>query len=233
MTGRTWHQRSSAQPLELTRSFLDVDLDVNRKQGRVTGLVVPYLRPTPIMELRDSGVIEYSEQFAPGSMERAAKAPNRVMLQFTHSEALDHQLGYGVSFRDSDSEQGCVGEFQVYKTNRDLALEMLESSHRGLSVTFASLRPMGGLEQPGELVTRQAVMCRAVAAVTDPAYAEAGVMAIRQQVDLEAEAAAEQQRQDADLAGALQFLRDSGQALSDAQQTWLAERGITLKEPTH
>lgn len=228
----TWHQRSSAQPLEFTRAFLDVDVDVNRKEGRVTGLVVPYLKPTPIMELRDSGVIEYQEQFAPGSMERAAKAPNRVMLQFTHSDALDHQLGYGVSFRDSDAEQGCVGEFQVYKTNRDLALEMLESSHRGLSVTFASIRPLGGLEQHGELVTRQAVMCRAVAAVTDPAYESAGVLAVRAQADVEAEAAAEQRRQDQELAGALQFLRDSGQALSAAQQEWLAERGITLKDPT-
>jgi phage head maturation protease len=228
----TWQQRSSAQPLEFTRAFLDVDVDVNRKQGRVTGLVVPYLKPTPIMELReDGGLIEYQEQFAPGSMERAAKAPNRVMLQFTHSDALDHQLGYGVSFRDSDQEQGCVGEFQVYKTNRDLALEMLESSHRGLSVTFASIRPLGGLEQQGELVTRLAVMCRAVAAVTDPAYETAGVMAVRAQADVDAQVAAEQQRQDAELAGALQFLRDSGQDLSEAQQAWLADRGITLKDP--
>jgi phage head maturation protease len=215
-----------SHPLELHRSFGELTLDVER-EGRVTGLVVPYSTPVPIMELRDGEVIEYQEQFAPGSMERAAKAPNRVMLQFTHSEALDHQIGYGVSFRDS--AEGCVGEFQLYRSGMDKVAEMLETSHRGLSVTFASLRPQGGLERSGELVTREVVMCRAVAAVNDPAYADAGVLAVRQTQDLAAEMAAEAERKRSEMRDLLQFLVDAGQELTEAHRSWLADNSVELK----
>jgi hypothetical protein len=217
-------------PLELHRSFDDLDLDVNKKEGRVTGLVVPYLRPTHIMELRDGAVIEYDEQFEYGSMERAAKAPNRLMFQFTHSELLDHQTGYGVSFRDSQELGGCVGEFQLYRANRDKIMEMLETSHRGLSITFASLRPQGGLEEPGTLVTREAVHCRAVAAVNDPAYADAGVLAVRHSQDVAAEAAAEAERKRSEMTELLQFLVDSGQQLTEAHRSWLADNSVELRQ---
>jgi phage head maturation protease len=215
-----------SHPLELHRSFADLELDVQR-EGRVTGLVVPYNTPTPIMELRDGTVVQYEEQFAPGSMERAAKAPNRVMLQFTHSDQLDHQIGYGVSFRDSGA--GCVGEFQLYRSGQDKVAEMLQTSHRGLSVTFASLRPQGGLERDGELVTREVVMCRAVAAVNDPAYADAGVLAVRQQAELAAEMAAEAERKRAEMTGLLQFLVDQGQELTEAHRAWLADNRVELQ----
>lgn len=216
------------QPLELHRSFGDLELEV-LPEGRVTGLVVPHLKPTPIMELRDGKVIQYQEQFAPGSMDRAAKAPNRVMLQFTHSEQLDHQVGYGVSFRDSTELQGTVGEFQLYRQQRDLVTEMLQTSHRGLSVTFASLRPVGGLERDGELVTREYVHCRAVAAVNDPAYADAGVLAVRQQQDLAAQVAAEAEKKRAEMTELLQFLVDSGQELTEAHRAWLADNQVELR----
>jgi HK97 family phage prohead protease len=214
-------------PLELHRSFGDLELEV-QPEGRVTGLVVPYNQPTPIMELRDGQVITYQEQFVPGSMDRAARAPNRVMLQFTHSEQLDHQVGYGVAFRDSDA--GCVGEFQLYRHGRDKVAEMLQTSHRGLSVTFASLRPVGGQERDGDLVTREMVHCRAVAAVNDPAYADAGVLAVRQQQDLAAQVAAEAERKRSEMTELLQFLVDSGQELTEAHRAWLADNRVELKE---
>ena len=218
-----------SHPLELHRSFADLDLDVNRTEGRVTGLVVPYERPTTIMELRDGAVVTYDEQFAYGSMDRAAKAPNRLMFQFTHSDQLGHQIGYGVSFRDSREMAGCVGEFQLYRAERERVVEMLETSHRGLSVTFASLRPVGGLERDGELVTREAVHCRAVAAVNDPAYADAGVLAVRQQAELAAEVAAEAERQRSEMTELLQYLVDNGQELTEAHRAWLADNSVELR----
>lgn len=218
-----------SHPLELHRSFGDLELDVQR-EGRVVGLVVPYSKPAPIMELRDGAVVQYQEQFAPGSMERAQKAPNRVMLQFTHSEELDHQIGYGVSFRDS--AEGCVGEFQLYRQQREKVMEMLQTSHRGLSVTFASLRPVGGLERDGELVTREVVMCRAVAAVNDPAYADAGVLAVRQSAELAAEMAAEAEKKREEMTGLLQFLVDSGQELTEGHRAWLADNHVELRQGT-
>jgi phage head maturation protease len=222
----------TAHPLELHRSFVDLDLDLDKKEGRVTGLVVPYGRPAHIMELRDGSVIEYDEQFAFGSMDRAAKAPNRLAFQFTHSDELGHQIGYGLSFRDSTELSGCVGEFQLYRAERERVMEMLETSHRGLSVTFASLRPQGGLERDGELVTREVVMCRAVAAVNDPAYADAGVLAVRQQAELAAQVAAEAERGKREMQGLLQFLVDSGQELTEAHRSWLADNSVELRGAT-
>lgn len=224
------HSRSALDPqhpLELHRSFSDLELELG-SEGRVTGLVVPYNQPTTIMELRDGQVITYSEQFVPGSMERAAKAPNRVMLQLTHSEQLDRQVGYGVAFRDS--AQGCVGEFQLYRHDRDKVAEMLQTSHRGLSVTFSSLRPVGGFERDGELVTREVVHCRAVAAVNDPAYADAGVLAVRQQQDLAAQVTAEAERKRTEMTELLQFLVDSGQQLTEAHRAWLADNRVELRD---
>ena len=212
--------------LELHRSFADLELDV-APEGRVTGLVVPYGRPAEIAELRDGEVITYLEQFAPGSMERAAKAPNRVSLQFTHSEMLDHQIGYGVSFRDSD--EGCVGEFQLYRDGRDRVMEMLQTSHRGLSLTFVPLRPRGGLERTGELVTREVVHTRAVAAVNDPAYADAAVLAVRAQADLAAEIAAEATRKRDEMVELLQFLVDQGQDLTETHRAWIRDNQVEIR----
>lgn len=226
------HTRSAGPDpatVELHRSFTDLDLDVQPVEGRVEGLVVPYNVATEIVEPRDSGFVRYSEQFAPGSMSRAAAAPNRVMLQFTHSDQLGHQIGYGLSFRDSDA--GCVGLFQLYRQDRDKVMEMLQTSHRGLSLTFVSLRPFGGLERDGELVTREQVHVRAVAAVNDPAYADAGVVAVRQQAELAAAVAAEAQRKRSDMADLLQFLLDSGRELSEAQRAWATDNGVQLREP--
>lgn len=230
------HLRSAAagpEPatVELHRSFGDLELDVQAARGVVEGLVVPYGREAEIVEPRGDGYVSYREQFAPGSMDGAAKAPNRVMLQFTHSERLDHQIGYGTAFRDS--ADGCVGTFQLYREGRDRVVEMLQTSHRGLSLTFVSLRPFGGLEQDGELVTRELVRCRAVAAVNDPAYADAGVVAVRQQAELAQQVAAEAQRKRSELAELLQFLLDSGRPLSEAQRSWAAEHDVALREPAH
>lgn len=215
--------------VELHRSFTDLDLDLDTRRGVVEGLVVPYSTPAEIVEPRDDGFVRYTEQFAPGSMARAAAAPNRVMLQFTHSDQLGHQIGYGLQFRDSDA--GCMGTFQLYRQDRDKVMEMLETSHRGLSLTFVSLRPFGGLERDGELVTREQVHVRAVAAVNDPAYADAGVVAVRQQAELAAAMAAEAERKRSDMAELLQFLLDSGRELSPAQRAWAKDNDLQLQEP--
>ena len=225
------HRRSAGPDpatVELHRSFTDLDLDVQPAEGRVEGLVVPYNVPTEIVEPRDDGFVRYREQFAPGSMARAAAAPNRVMLQFTHSDQLGHQIGYGLSFRDSDA--GCVGSFQLYRQDRDKVMEMLQTSHRGLSLTFVSLRPFGGLERDGELVTREQVHVRAVAAVNDPAYADAGVVAVRQQAELAAAVAAELERKRQDMTELLQYLLDNGRELSEAQRAWATDNGVQLRE---
>lgn len=219
---------------ELHRAFTVPEPEVQtRSDGRrtVTGLVVPYMKPAEIAEVRDGRVVVYSEQFAPGSMERAAAAPNRVMLQIEHDERLERLAGYGLSFRDSDDESGCVGQFVLHPSMADRAMELLKSSHRGLSVTFTTINPLWGTERSGELVTRRAVHTRAVAAVPDPAYIDAGVLALRSAEEAAAAAQAEADRQTAQMVDAMRFQRSNGLELTPAQLRWLSERSITLDRP--
>lgn len=215
---------------ELHRSFATPDVEVQtRSDGKrtITGLVVPYNVPTEIHEVRSGRVVSYREQFAPGSMTRAAAAPNRVQLQLEHDDRLERLVGYGLSFRDS--EAGCVGEFALYPTTADRAVELMESSHRGLSVTFVTINPLYGSERDGQLVTRHAVHTRAVAAVSDPAYADAGVLALRAAADAAAAAQAEVDRQRDQMVATLRFLRDAGQDLGPEQLRWLEQHGVDLE----
>ena len=215
---------------ELHRAFsADVETHV-RSDGRrtVEGLVVPYDSPTMIAEVRQGRVITYTELFAPGSMARAAAAPNRVMLQIEHDERLERLAGYGLSFRDSDA--GCVGEFVLHPSMAERTVELLESSHRGLSVTFTSIQPVYGTERDGDTVRRAVVACRAVAAVPDPAYADAGVLALRAAEDAAAAAQAEADRQTEQMVSAMRFQRSAGMDLTPAQQRWLDERHIVLAD---
>jgi HK97 family phage prohead protease len=217
------------QTAELHRSFAVPDVEVSkRSDGKrvVTGLIAPYNTPADIMEVRSGRVVSYSEQFAPGAFHRAAAAPYRVQLQLEHDDRLERLVGYGLEFRDS--EAGCVGEFALYPTTADRAVELMDSSHRGLSVTFMTLRPSYGSERDGELVTREQVHLRAVAAVSDPAYADAGVLALRAQADAAIAAQREAERQVSEMVETLTFLRDSGGALTEAQQRWLVEHGVKL-----
>lgn len=214
---------------ELHRAFSVPDVEVSkRSDGKrvVTGLIAPYNTPADIMEVRSGRVISYQEQFAPGAFHRAAAAPYRVQLQLEHDDRLERLVGYGLSFKDSD--EGCVGEFALYPTTAERAVELMDSSHRGLSVTFMTLRPSYGSERDGELVTREQVHLRAVAAVSDPAYADAGVLALRAQADAAIAAQREADRQVAEMVETLTFLRDSGSTLTEAQQRWLSEHGVNL-----
>jgi len=214
---------------ELHRAFTVPDVELHqRSDGKrtVTGLVVPYNVPADITEVRKGQVISYTEQFAPGSMDRAAAAPNRVMLQIEHDDRLERLAGYGLSFRDSDA--GCVGEFVLHPSMADRSVELLESSHRGFSVTFQTINPLWGTERPGELVTRRVVHTRAVAAVPDPAYADAGVLALRAAADEAAAVQAAADRQVAEMVDALMFLRSNGQELNPVQMRWLDEHGVNL-----
>jgi HK97 family phage prohead protease len=183
------------------RSF-PVQLEVT-DQRTVEGLVVPYNTPAAITELRAGGMISYREQFVRGAFERATRKGNagRVALTYSHDENLPNRLGYGVEFRESDD--GLTGVFRLDESTAAKARDVLTTSHSGLSISFLSLLPKPFTETAGALVTRAAAHLQHVAAVASPAYAAAGVTAIREGGDelptaaelAAAEALAEQARQ--------------------------------------
>ena len=151
----------------------------------IEGLVVPWMKPTPIIEMRPKGPIQYREQFAPSAFDRAKRAPARVALQYGHSDSLSERLGSGHAF--SDSAEGLIGEFLLDRTMADRARDVVESSHAGMSVRFLSLYPQPWTEREGELVTRVSVHMAHVALVPAGAYPDARVLAMSARGDTDDE----------------------------------------------
>lgn len=212
----------AVQTDSLLRSFDSAQLDVKR-DGIVEGLIVPWMTPADVMEdVPGVGVVSYREQFARGAFTRAEKAPNRVLLTFTHDENFPNVMGYGRSVRDS--AEGAVMEWKLYDATRDKAEQVLQESHSGLSVTFRSIRPLyGRQERDGALVTREAVHLSSVAATPVPVYADARILALRaQQEDLQAQQEQEREQIRAKLEG-LAFLQARGRELPPEQLAYLEQ----------
>jgi HK97 family phage prohead protease len=162
-------------------------LEVASDRRSVEALLVPWMTPTDVADVIDGRVVGYREQFARGSFTRAEKAPHRVMLCWGHSDDFQNALGRGESFRDTDS--GEVGVFRLNVHDADRAAALLGDG-MGVSARFESLRPrVGVLERPGALVTREQVHLVHVAAVSNPAYEDARVLAVRQAAEEQVEKA--------------------------------------------
>lgn len=147
----------------------------------VEGLVVPYMTPADIVEMRPNGPIHFREQFAKGSFERAIRAPYRVTFVYGHSDSLAERLGSGESF--VESEDGLIATFRLDRSRAEQARDVIESSHGCLSAGFISLYPQHWTEREGELVTRRSVHLGHVAAVPKGAYSDARVLAMRGDLD--------------------------------------------------
>jgi len=170
-----------------------------REEGQrsyVEGLIVPYMKPAEITEIRPDGMLHFREQFAPGSFERAVRAPQRVTFVYGHSDSLAERLGAGETFHDS--EEGLIGVFRLDRFRAEQARDVIETSHGSLSAGFISLFPTAWTEREGELVTRRSVHLGHVAAVPQGAYPDARVLAMRADTDDEPTPAevAEQERQE-------------------------------------
>lgn len=214
----------------LTRSVGTVEYDIDRVKGVVEALIVPYMTPAHIVEIIPDAagrgqIVEYDEQFARGSLDRAKAAPNRVGLTFTHETSMPNRMGYGLALRDSDTEGGAVMTWQLYRDTLDRSIELLTTSHTGMSVTARCIRPVRGTERNGALVTREAVHLTTVAATDDPAYVDTRVLAIRErQAILEAEQERTAERA-AQYVESLLLLRSLGRELTPPQNEYLAEHG--------
>lgn len=209
---------------EHVRSIPEALREVNRREGIVEALIAPYMTPASIVEANDGRIVEYREQFGRSAFDRAKAAPRRVGLTYTHSHLMPDRMGYGMELRDS--AEGAVMVWRLMRDTLDRSVELLETTHTGMSVTFRSIAPRHSARiENGELVTREAVHLISVAATDDPAYTDARVLALRaRDAELEAEQAAQAARR-AQYVDSLLFLRARGRELTPAQDAYLAEHG--------
>lgn len=219
----------AAHPDDLVRSFESTDMDV-RTDGQVEALIVPWGRSVDVVEPHPSGpgVVSYRESFARGSLDTAMRAPGRIGLAFTHSDAFTDRLGYGTNLRDS--AEGAVATFQLYPSVREKAQEMLATSHRGMSITFRSLRPAYQTpDRSGVDVVRSRVALRYVAATDCPVYEDAQVLAMRDQAQALQELAELQEGKRRKYAQGLELLRSHGVDLTPKQAEFLTEHATLLQ----
>lgn len=201
---------------------LPADLAIDEDAGTCEGILVPWDTPTPIVERRGDGLIRYEEVFRTRSCDRSLRAPGRLTLTYGHSDLFPDRLG--VATHLEDRKDGLWGRFRFDESKRDAARDAVTSSHRGLSITFASIVPKAFTEREGSLVERRSVALFSVAATPDPAYASAGLTIVRslEAVDLEETAADVAVRQELEARDAL--LRSVREAV-DAGQRWAGIAG--------
>lgn len=161
--------------------------------GTADLLVVPYDRETPVVEMQpERGLVAYREVFRPGSCERAVRGgAGRLTLTYNHSESFADRLG--VAARLWDGDDGLHATVRLDPSRMESAREALTTSHGGISVAFVSLVPKAFTERDGSLVERRSVILRHIAAVAEPAYPDAKVLAVRNRAeDVETTAADEE-----------------------------------------
>lgn len=156
--------------LPLTDSWDGRTLDVR---------IVPYNRSALVSDPPDFR--PYQEMFMPGAFERQLTTAGRdkVLLNFEHEQGLRGVVGHSLRFADSGDE--LVASFGVHdNSDGDKALLLVrEGLLTGLSLEFAALssRRVGGVVQRLRAQLDKVSLCRY------PAYADAQVLAVRQEPD--------------------------------------------------
>ena len=164
------------EPLWYARA-LPADLDIDEDAGTAEGILVPWNTPTPIVERRGGGLVRYTEEFARRSFDRALRAPGRIPFTYGHSSAFGDRLGVFTHLEDRDI--GLWGRIKLDASKVDAARDAVTSSHQGMSVGFLSVVPKAFTEREGSHVVRRSAILDHVAAVPNPAYADAGLLVVR------------------------------------------------------
>jgi HK97 family phage prohead protease len=154
-------------------------IDVDAEHGTADALLVPYDRPTPIVEMQPGrGRVRYTEVFRKGAFERAMRAgAGRIPFVYNHSESFGDRMGVLTRFWETD--EGLHGSLRFDASKLGAVEDAVTSSHSGISIAFVSVVPRAFTERENSTVERRSVILEHVAAVNTPAYADARVLAVR------------------------------------------------------
>jgi HK97 family phage prohead protease len=165
-----------------TRRFpvsLDMgDFDTEGDGRTVVGRIVPYGETIRFVDPYDGNQVK-QERFVRGAFAKQAgsSAWARVLLTYEHDDGFTNILGYGRDLEERDD--GAYATFRLYEADAAKARDMIEHSHRGLSVAFSTRKR--GRTDPDGVVVRDDVRAERVGITNDPAYSGAKVLAVRNQ----------------------------------------------------
>ena len=158
----------------ITRSVALADFDISTSEHRVEGLAIPFDRP---QRVSDDGVTWYDEEFDPDAFSRQLlQQANIGRVRFV-VEHRDPELWIGKGIDLKRSREGLVAAFRVDQTPITEAWlwKISDGQLPGLSVEASIYRT----EARRGVQRRMEAWLRHVAAVTDPAYIDARVTAVR------------------------------------------------------
>lgn len=178
------------EELTITRRF-EAELELG--DGRtILGRIVPYNVAAEVIDPSDgAGAIPYLELWRHGAFRhiaRAAKAGRSVpaMLNYEHRTDLPNQIGHLTDLEEL--EDGLYGTFRAFDSQiGEHGLELVRSKAcTGLSVQAIVPRRARQLED-GTIERTIAKRLEHVALTSSPAFAGAGVTAVRSAAELELE----------------------------------------------
>lgn len=132
----------------------------------------------------DHGGPVYEEEWVRGCFSKQMNAANRVLVNVEHEKGFAGVVGRGIEFRDSDT--GFDGSFRVLNgPDGDKALELVnEGVLTGVSLEAV---PLKSERSSDGVVRRLAARLLNVSLCRFPAFADAQVMAVREEPDPEPE----------------------------------------------
>lgn len=155
------------------------DFDVEGDGRTVMGRIVPYGETIEFYDPWDGQMKK--ERFVPGAFGRQARpgAWSQVGLSYQHDDGFHNTLGYGRELKDRPD--GAYATFRLYEPDANKAREMIENTHKGLSLEF---EPRGREKVDADgVIVRDNVRVRRVGITPDPAYSGAKVLAVRDRSD--------------------------------------------------
>ncbi|ORM00691.1 HK97 family phage prohead protease [Prescottella equi] len=160
----------------LTRAT-PVDLEIRGEDRRtVVGICCPFDSPTEIREMGRT----FTETVVRGAFERTIAERGDKVKFLAHHDRVSMPLGRAILLREDAA--GLYGEFKVSKTQAgDEALELIrDGALDSLSIGFKVIRDTWTRSRSER--TLNEVALKEVSAVNFPAYADAAILGVRQQV---------------------------------------------------
>lgn len=153
--------------------------DMTVADGRtITGLAVPYGEWTDIVDVEGA----YREQFAPGTFERSIRERGDKIKLLALHDGRSFPIGKAISLREDP--EGLYAEFRLAETERgEEALSLVRDGIvDGLSVGFSPLRSDWSADR-SEVIRREARL-NEISLVGQPAYDDARVLALREDLNI-------------------------------------------------
>lgn len=169
--------------VRISRQLGELELRDDAEGRFVYGRLFPIGVTTRIREVVDGKLLDFDERFVAGCTARLRQViatkmkgtPAYLKLLLGHDDRFDREVGYCTKLDEEDD--GVYGSFTLFRSDELAKVQsMLREAYTGLSVEFSDHVPP---KVTGRLVERVQVNLHHVAATPMPAYADAGILAMR------------------------------------------------------